>query len=960
MGLKSCKIESKNAGENIDNELKESTEVNESFDTPLVKKLVSDDKLEKKTLVHTNAKIEFVKAKQQEKSVRKPVKYAEMYRSQDFKEFNGGYVTFGGGGNGGRITEGSEGFHQIMDFLNTGYLKYALIENLTIYVSLLQQFWKTAAANTIDTRELQITATIDRKVKLVSEASIRRHLNLEDSDGISTLPNTEILEQLALIKASKGYTRVDIPLFLTMLVQGSILQGYQTRQETKVPQPSSPTHTHVADEAASTGLDIRHGGATTTVTSLDTGQGSGNIDKTPSMPYDLPLPRVNILGSDEGSMTLQELTDICTAKESVTTAGASMPISTAGMIDKGKGIMEESKSVQTKIKRQQEQERLGLEAAMRLQEQARVEADEELTQKLQAEERDKYSEVDQAKMLVDLINQRKKYFAAKRVKERRKKPMKQAQQRTYMSNNIKHIGSYTLKQLKKLSFDELKELFEATMRSINDFVPMEGKDDKTVPKLAEAKSLKRDAEELKHEGSKKKKTSDASGSAQEQPVEKEYPLSKGILTQMLYAKLMVEKDSEMYRESIRKIFMQATAKAKNINNEAQIHAKVDGKKKKQKPRKSKNKDTQETQPSDPTYESLNKEHVPTQSNDPPFLRVHTLRSGEDSLKLKELMELCTKLSDRVLNLETTKTAQAKKISSLKRRFKRLEKKKKSRTHGLKRLYKVVLSARVESSAEEQIDETVEDQGRFDDQDMFDTWVLDDEEVVVEKAVVVKEVYVAQDQVSDAITTVTKELTVDDITLAKALKALKSLKHKIRGIVIRDHKEPSETTTIPTYIVDNTRPKEFLEKRRKFFAAKRDEEKRNRPLTKAHKRSLMCIYLKNMDGWKPRTLKNKSFAEIKELFDKAMTRINNFVDFRTKLVKESSKKAEESSSKRARDELEQKNTTYYLLVEKMYPLIKYTLTQVWNDVRLQVDYEVEMAYDLLRLVRRQLREGYVPK
>nr|GEY28229.1 hypothetical protein [Tanacetum cinerariifolium] len=37
--------------------------------------------------------------------------------------------------------------------------------------------------------------------------------------------------------------------------------------------------------------------------------------------------------------------------------------------------------------------------------------------------------------------------------------------------------------------------------------------------------------------------------------------------------------------------------------------------------------------------------------------------------------------------------------------------------------------------------------------------------------------------------------------------------------------------------------------------------------------------------------------------------------------------------------------------KMYPLINYTLTQMWNDVRLQVDYKVEMAYDLLRLVRR---------
>ncbi|GKE20919.1 hypothetical protein Tco_1432431, partial [Tanacetum coccineum] len=96
-------------------------------------------------------------------------------------------------------TKGSEGFHQIVDFLDTSHIKYALIENPTIQVSLIQQFWKTTAANTLDSREVHITATIDRKVKLVSEASIMRHLKLEDSDGITTLPNTKIFEQLTLI-----------------------------------------------------------------------------------------------------------------------------------------------------------------------------------------------------------------------------------------------------------------------------------------------------------------------------------------------------------------------------------------------------------------------------------------------------------------------------------------------------------------------------------------------------------------------------------------------------------------------------------------------------------------------------------------------------------------------------------------------------------------------------------------
>ncbi|GJU78120.1 peptidase C14, caspase catalytic [Tanacetum coccineum] len=39
-----------------------------------------------------------------------------------------------------------------------------------------------------------------------------------------------------------------------------------------------------------------------------------------------------------------------------------------------------------------------------------------------------------------------------------------------------------------------------------------------------------------------------------------------------------------------------------------------------------------------------------QSNDPPLSRVNTLRSGEESIKLKELIEFCTKLSVRALNL----------------------------------------------------------------------------------------------------------------------------------------------------------------------------------------------------------------------------------------------------------------------------------------------------------------------
>ncbi|GJS47007.1 hypothetical protein Tco_0597128 [Tanacetum coccineum] len=98
---------------------------------------------------------------------------------------------------------------------------------------------------------------------------------------------------------------------------------------------------------------------------------------------------------------------------------------------------------------------------------------------------------------------------------------------------------------------------------------------------------------------------------------------------------------------------------------------------------------------------------------------------------------------------------------------------------------------------------------------------------------------------------------------------------------------------------------------------------------------MCTYLKNMAGWKPKDLKNKSFANIQELFDKAMKRVNTFVDMDTNLVEgsevrvEGNDTREESSSKRVRDELEKENAKKQKVdddqeVAKMKELIKIVL------------------------------------
>ncbi|GJQ92502.1 putative ribonuclease H-like domain-containing protein [Tanacetum coccineum] len=115
------------------------------------------------------------------------------------------------------------------------FLGYDLSEKSSILCFSHQKFGLNAMPKKIGiTGEIEITATIDGKVEIVTEASVRRHFQLAYSDGISSLPTIEIFKQLSLM--------------------------------------GSPTQTPVTDEAASTSVDVRYEGATTTVTSLEAGQ----------------------------------------------------------------------------------------------------------------------------------------------------------------------------------------------------------------------------------------------------------------------------------------------------------------------------------------------------------------------------------------------------------------------------------------------------------------------------------------------------------------------------------------------------------------------------------------------------------------------------------------------------------------------------------------------------------------
>nr|GEV69682.1 hypothetical protein [Tanacetum cinerariifolium] len=183
------------------------------------------------------------------------------------------------------------------------------------------------------------------------------------------------------------------------------------------------------------------------------------------------------------------------------------------------------------------------------------------------------------------------------------------------------------------------------------------------------------------------------------------------------------------------------------------------------------------------------ESVSKHSNYSLLARGNTLRSDEDRMKLNELMELCTSLQTRVLDLEKTKTYKHNEIASLKRRVKKLEKRNRSRTHKLKRLYKVGLTARVESSEDqESLGEDTSKQGRIKaiDTDEDITLVNDQDDAN-------KDMFYVNDLGGEEVFVAEQEIVKD----VNANVVEETSKPKVKGIVIQEQEEPGKSTTIAT-------------------------------------------------------------------------------------------------------------------------------------------------------------------
>ncbi|GJZ96088.1 hypothetical protein Tco_0668422 [Tanacetum coccineum] len=396
-------------------------------------------------------------------------------------------------------TEENVEFHQIVDFLTTSSIHYALT---------------------------QIHATVDGKTVVISESSVRSDLYFNDEDGITCLTNTAIFENLALMTSVPIPNVADEAVFKerddrvvrATTTAASLDAAHASANITKT-QSTVITNDPLSQEIGSgdrPGRQERHGGRKSDKTKLmfkdsdfdvlDDAMENvecGSIAEQITTAGDT-LNTASINVSDVGSSTsttgdifedkMTTITDtlmairsarprttsvmICNVKEEPRRA---TPVPIVQSQDKGKGKMVEPEPTpknprkaqiqideeltqrlfeeeQTQFERKQrisrervaEQEAKDAALIEQMEDvQARMDDDEFLAARLQEQEREHFSVDEQTRFLVETIAARKKFFAAQREVEIRKRPPTRTQLRNQMITYLKHMGKYTHNQLKE-------------------------------------------------------------------------------------------------------------------------------------------------------------------------------------------------------------------------------------------------------------------------------------------------------------------------------------------------------------------------------------------------------------------------------------------------------------------------------------------------------------------------------
>ncbi|GJU40182.1 putative ribonuclease H-like domain-containing protein [Tanacetum coccineum] len=530
----------------------EPKKVRKNNDAPIIEDWVSDDEDEVETTIVVKKKTIIPTAVKIEKPVRKPVRYAELYRSQrprgNQRNWNGQNSNQFGcnfvfnnkacficgsfdhiqyscpNQQRKRIVSGNNYNKEDNDYysrtshpsaykhmapravlMKTGLKSFntARPVNTVRSVNTGRPFStaRSAEATNDDNGEVQITATIDGHSKTITEASLRRHLKLDDHDGITSSPSHSLEPS---IEHSPDQTTAAIS-FPSLTQPTQPLPGAEQHIPTPYDSPLHAVHSHGSVEGS-----LKLNELTTLVTKLSerigvleddlkkTKQtyssaftklilkikklefkvktGKASTETEPIIQEVTPTEVIQDQGSSEKGNsevstagatkgTTSEVPVVSTAKVNISTTGRTVTYRRRSeekrtRKDKGKAIMTETEPVK-KSKKLLEQERLGLEEAIRLQEQvdeeerAQVARDEEIARQLLALDEERVTTDPKTTKDIDWNGPSvQKYWDLKN------KPKSEAQARKNMIIYLKNQSNYKMKDFKGMSYAEIRPIFE--------------------------------------------------------------------------------------------------------------------------------------------------------------------------------------------------------------------------------------------------------------------------------------------------------------------------------------------------------------------------------------------------------------------------------------------------------------------------------------------------------------------
>nr|GEV14511.1 hypothetical protein [Tanacetum cinerariifolium] len=533
--------------------------------------------------------------------------------------------------------DGNAEFHQIVDFLTTSPIHYALTISLTIYVSYIEQFWATSKSKTVNDVK-QVHVTVDGKTVVISESSVRSDLHFNDVDGITCLSNDDIFINLALmgklvqvvdpvpiyhIGDADAQTRFKTasrqfhdPPLLEVNISGSKEDNMEHQDDlmdfippTPYDLPLSGDHTPGSYEDCSRLGDQKAAKESQKFGKKAKGKNSGDEslqdwpmfeegdidDDFDDINNMLDEAKKNVEGdtSNPGgevntatigvSVASTATTGVSASSASVATAGVSIstaesrtpPITTTTKFedkdltitqtlvkmrsekakekgvtfkdvkefvrpttilptidpkDKEKGIMQDPEKPPKNPRNDQIQ--LDEELAKRMHEEEIAELEKRQSEIATTEEakQKQFTIEEKSIMLVEMIAERKRFFAAQRAADQKSKPPTKAQMRNRMSTYLKNQAGYNHNQLKGRSYDEIQKLFDKAYKHVNSFVPMvsemgkdSGKKDNSSSKQA-GNMKKRAGLKLKPKSPKKLKVMKEQESAEDEQEKEELRL----------------------------------------------------------------------------------------------------------------------------------------------------------------------------------------------------------------------------------------------------------------------------------------------------------------------------------------------------------------------------------------------------------------------------------------------------